>query len=142
MTKDIHIVGLIGEDNNITEYPWSPVSASDVVDWREKAAQFDELFEILPNYDVIKRLKELHEKDGVPDLLTLIEKADKWDFVRPAMAKTIIEQNEKLEAIMKLYVFLEPQTSIAYPTKGHRYYYAEAIDTVKARLKEVLEGEE
>jgi len=33
------------------------------------------------------------------ELDELVEKAEKWDFVRPAMAETIIELNDKLEAI-------------------------------------------
>lgn len=42
------------------------------------------------------------------------------------------------EELVKLDAFLDQRVSTEYPPKGHSYYYATGIDTVKQRLKEIL----
>ena len=48
------------------------------------------------------------------------------------------KEENLLEEVKKLEAFLSQRVSTEYPPKGHSYYYATGIDTVKERLKELV----
>lgn len=72
-------------------------------DWLKKIkVEGDRLHKILDDLTEMGVVTVYDDRHWSTDYNILKEKAEKWDFVRPAMAKTMIEQNDKLEAIKNL----------------------------------------
>ena len=71
-----------------------------------------------------------------PDKECAEDESEIWSHSK--LMDCIRKQWIKREDLVKLEAFLSQRVSTKYPPKGHSYYYATGIDTVKERLKEIL----